>query len=117
MLRRDVAAVVIAVALVAPVSSYARDAATRHQPRGINAREHQQTARIKDGVKDKELTKGELDKLKADEAGIRAKERVYRQSGDGLNRTERRDLESDLNKTSREIYRARHNRREPGNRQ
>ena len=113
MLRR-VAAVAIVIALVAPVSSFAQDAATRHRPRGINAREHQQTERIKDGVKDKELTKAELDRLRADEAAIRAKERVYRRSGDGLNRSERRDLERDLNKTSREIHRAKHNGREPG---
>jgi hypothetical protein len=114
MLRRDVAAVVIGIALAAPVSSYARDAAMRHQPRGINAREHHQMRRIKDAVKDKELTRGELDRLRADEAAIRAKERVYRRSGDGLNRSERLDLQRDLNQTSREIYRAKHNRREPG---
>ena len=111
---RRVAAVAIVIAFAAPVSSYAQSASTRHQPRGINAREHQQAQRIKDGVKDKELTKAELDRLRADEAAIRAKERVYRQSGDGLNRAERRDLERDLDKTSREIHRAKHNRREPG---
>ena len=71
MLRR-VAAFTFVIALVAPVGSYAQDPATRHRPRSINAREHQQIERIKDGVKDKELTKGELDKLKADEAAIRA---------------------------------------------
>jgi hypothetical protein len=115
MLRRHAVAIALGIALVAPVGSYAQNAAPRHQPRGINARERRQIARIKDGVKDKELTKGELDKLKADEAAIRAKERVYRQSGNGLNRSERRDLESDLNKTSREIHRAKHNNRQPGN--
>lgn len=113
---RCVPAIAIVIALVAPVGSYAQDAATRRHPRGINAREHQQIKRIKDGVKDKELTKAELDRLKADEAAVRAKERVYRQSGDGLNRWERRDLERDLNKTSREIHRAKHNGREPGTR-
>ena len=115
MLIRDVAAVVIGIALVAPVSSYAGDAVTRHQPRGINAREHHQIGRIKDGVKDRELTRGELNRLRADEAAIRAEERVYRRSGDGLNRWERLDLQRDLNQTSRQIYRAKHNRREPGN--
>ena len=75
---------------------------------------HRQTARIKDGVKDKELTRGELDKLRADEAAIRAEERVYRKSGDGLSKGEVKDLEKDLNKTSKEIYRAKHNDRTPG---
>ena len=114
MLRCHAVAIAFGIALVAPVSSYAQDAATRHQPRGLNAREHRQIGRIKDGVKDKEITKAELDKLRADESAIRAKERVYRRSGDGLNRAERRDLERDLNQTSREIHRAKHNRRAPG---
>ena len=88
-------------------------AATPQHPRGINAREQRQVARIKQGVHADELTRAELDKLRADEAAVRAEERVYRQTGDGLNQRERLDLERDLNKTSREIYRAKHNNREP----
>jgi len=88
-------------------------AATAEHPRGINAREHRQVARIKQGVQGDELTRAELDKLRADEAAVRAEERVYRQTGNGLNRQETRDLERDLNKTSREIYRAKHNNQEP----
>jgi hypothetical protein len=79
------------------------------QSRGINAREHRQAQRIHQGVDSGEITPAEKDRLKADEAAVRAEERVYRQSGDGLNARERRDLEKDLNKTSREIYRAKHN--------
>jgi len=95
------------------LTSSAAYAATPQHPRGVNAREHRQTARIKDGKKNDELTRAELDKLRADEAAIRAEERVYRRSGDGLNRRERADLNRDLNHTSREIYRAKHNNREP----
>jgi hypothetical protein len=87
----------------------AQAAAGPRQGRGINAREHRQAQRIHQGVKSGEITPAEKDKLKADEAGVRAEERVYRQSGDGLNARERRDLEKDLNRTSREIYRAKHN--------
>src|SRR5262245_39037659 len=86
-------------------------AAPNQRPHGVNAREHRQTGRIRDGVKDGEITRAELDRLRADEAAIRAEERVYRRSGDGLNRRERQDLEHDLNRTSREIYRAKHNNR------
>lgn len=111
MFARHIVAAAIGIALVAP--GVVAAAAPQHKPRGINAREHRQTNRIKEGIKDKELTKAELDKLKADEAAIRAKERVYRKSGDGLNRRERKDLEKDLNQTSREIYRAKHNNRQP----
>jgi|SRR5581483_1035 len=105
-------AIFLAAAGLVLVASTA-SAAPANRPRGVNAREHHQVVRIKDGVKDGELTRAELDKLKADEAAIRAEERVYRQSGDGLNKRERTDLERDLNKTSREIYRAKHNNREP----
>jgi hypothetical protein len=92
-----------------PVMSGAAFAATERHPRGINAREHRQVERIKQGVNGDEITRAERDKLRADEAAVRAEERVYRQSGDGLNARERRDLERDLNKTSREIRRATHN--------
>jgi hypothetical protein len=84
-------------------------AASNHRPRGVNAREHRQAVRIREGVKADEITRAELDRLRADEAAIRAEERVYRRTGDGLNRREVRDLEQDLNRTSRQIYRAKHN--------
>jgi hypothetical protein len=105
---------VLCLGLVAP-AAYAQNASdSKSRPAGINAREQHQKERIKDGVQDKQLTKAELDKLRADEAAVRAEERVYRKSGDGLNKAERKDLEKDLNKTSKEIYRAKHNNRAPG---
>jgi len=107
MFVRHLAAVALGAALLASASAAAAQT-PRRPPAGINAREHRQAERIRNGVKNDELTKGELDKLRADEAGIRAEERVYRRSGGGLNHRERRDLEHDLNKTSREIYRAKH---------
>jgi hypothetical protein len=107
---------VLCLGLAAP-AAYAQDASgSNSKPAGINAREHRQVARIKDGVKDKELTRAELDKLRADEAAIRAEERVYRKSGDGLNKQEKKDLERDLHKSSKDIYRAKHNNRAPGKR-
>jgi hypothetical protein len=48
------------------------------------------------------VTKGEADRLKGDEAAVRAEERAYRKSGDGLSLAEHWDLE-------KEIYRAKHN--------
>jgi hypothetical protein len=103
---RFIAVSVVGLALLVPAMS---SAAGRRHPRSVNARQHRQTERAKDGVKDGEITRGELDRIRGDEAAIRAKERVYRRSGDGLTRGERRDLEKDLNKTSREIYRDKHN--------
>lgn len=115
MLGRRIVAAVFGLALVAPVGLFAqgRMQASDHRTRRIDPREHRQAVRIRDGREDKELTRRELDRLRADEASIGAKERVYRKSGDGLSRWERRDLQKDLNRTSREIYRAKHNNRAP----
>jgi len=109
MFARRIATVVIGLTRV----STAAFAATGNKPRGVNAREHRQAERIRNGVKNDELTRAELDRLKADEAAVRAEERVYRQSSNGLNKREYGDLERDLNRTSREIYRAKHNNHEP----
>jgi len=76
---------------------------------GINAREARQRARIRNGVQDGSLTTAEARRLRTEEAGIRAEERAFRRSGDGLNRVERRDLQRDLNQTSRQIRRLTHN--------
>src|SRR5262249_25362589 len=111
MMIRHFAAAVIGCAVLTSAAFAADAPARRHA--GINAREHRQAARIRNGVKNGELTPAEKDKLKADEAAIRAEGRVDRKSGDGLNRAERKDLEQDLDKTSREIYRAKHNGRKP----
>ena len=109
MLGPYLTAAALAVTLAAPTVAYARDAAARRHPRGVNAREHRQTARIRAGVRSGEITGGELNRLRANEAAVRAEERVYRRSGGGLDPAERRDLQHDLNQTSREIYRAKHN--------
>jgi len=76
---------------------------------GINAREARQVERIKNAKEDGKLTKGELDKLRADEAALRARERVFRESGQGLNSAEYKALERELDRLSKEISRATHN--------
>src|SRR5690348_1182848 len=111
-MTRAIVTVAVGVGLALTATS-AFAATERQHPRGVNAREHRQVERIKQGVRSDEITRGELDKLRADEAAVRAEERVYRQSGDGLTKREVRDLERDLNQTSRQIYRAKHNDRAP----
>jgi hypothetical protein len=114
MLIRRVLIALVGTLLLTPA---AFAAPARHGRAGsINARQHRQSARIHQGVKSGEITKGEADKLRADRAGVRAEERVYRKPGDGLNKREKRDLQRDLNKTNREIRRAKHNNREAGGR-
>ena len=104
MFARSLVATVVGVMLVTPAF-----AAPARSPRGINARQHRQTQRIRQGIKSGEVTKGEANRLRGDEAAVRAEERVYRKSGNGLSPAERKDLEKDLNKNSREINRAKHN--------
>jgi len=107
MINRHIVAA-LGLTLLLPAAA---GAAPRHQ-RGVNARQERQAARIQHGVKDGEITRAEADRLRGDEAAIRAEERVYRRTGDGLTPQERRDLERDLNRTNRETRRATHNERE-----
>jgi hypothetical protein len=80
----------------------------------VNQRLENQKDRIHAGTRDDQLTKRERTKLRANDAAIRAQERVYRRSNGGrLTRGEKRQLESELNRNSRQIYRDRHNSRKP----
>jgi len=100
------ATIVLAGAASASAQTPGTPPPNRH---GINAREARQAERIKDAKEDGKLTKAELDKLRADEAALRARERVFRESGQGLNSAEYKSLERELDRLSKEIYRASHN--------
>lgn len=110
---RQILVTVVGIMLFTPAAFAAPAGRVQHRGAGINKREHRQVARIKHGVKQDEITRAEADRLKADEAAVRAKEKIYRNSGDGLTKPEVKDLERDLNKTSREIRRATHNGKTP----
>jgi hypothetical protein len=101
--------VTVALLSLIPASALAAETPDHHRA-GINSRQHRQALRIRDGVQEGTINRAELDRLRADEAAIRAEERVYRQTGDGLTRPEVRDLQHDLSQTSGEIGRAKHNR-------
>ena len=80
----------------------------------VNQRLENQKDRIQAGNKDDQLTKGEATHLRADDAAVRAQEKVYRKANDGkLTTGEKTQLSRELNKSSRQIYRARHNNRVP----
>jgi hypothetical protein len=72
---------------------------------GVNAREHRQSVRIHEGVQSGELTSREARWLRGEQVALRAEERLYRRTGDGLSAWERRDLQRDLNRSSRHIHR------------
>jgi len=75
-------------------------------PGSVNARQTRQIVRIREGVQDGSLTRAEHRRLAVEQRVIRAEERVYRR--DGLTPWERRDLQHDLNRASRDIYRQKH---------
>jgi hypothetical protein len=101
----------IALALGATLAQPALAAAgpVDQRPKGVNARQQHQQARIRHGVRADEISRGELARLRADEARLRAEEHRYRDSGRGLNTREYRDLQRDLDRVSRQIARATHN--------
>ena len=72
-----------------------------------NGRQHLQHDRIAQGVRSGQLTKEEAAKLHQGEKGIRQEERAYRADGK-LTPTERKDLQQDLNNTSKDIYQEKH---------
>ena len=108
MWKRTILAAAITLGLGVPAAFAQTTAAPARHPAGINAREERQMDRIKDARKDGQLSNGELDRLLADEAAFRAKERFYRESGERLDSAEYKDLQKNLNRLSREIYRLSH---------
>ena len=80
----------------------------------INQRLENQGDRIQTGTKDDQLTKAERTKVRANDAAIRAQEKVYRQANDGtLTKGEKTQPTRELNRNSRQLARERHNNRKP----
>ena len=71
----------------------------------VDGREHRQRARIHNGVQSGELTRSEASRLRVQQSALGAEERRYRRTGGSLSGWERRDLQRDLNRTSRDIRR------------
>jgi hypothetical protein len=77
----------------------------------INQRERSQERRINQGVRSGELTRREAYNLRGRERHIRKEEMKYKADG-RLSNAERRPLRREENRTSRAIYRDKHNNRE-----
>ena len=111
-MRRHVTKLLSAATLVAalcvPLASAA--AQTRHcrAPRGINARQHREQARIRQGIRSGELTRREAARLEAEQARIRVDEAYARRSGGEFTARERARIQRELNRASRDIYRQKH---------
>jgi len=98
--------------LVAALATASIADAQTHTP-VINQRERNQEHRINQGVRSGELTRNEAHHLRNDERHIRNTER--RAKADGyVSRNERAHLRREENRTSRAIYRDKHNGRVRG---
>jgi hypothetical protein len=110
MLKATVIAVTLGLGAVLAPAALAQTPTPAPDPHAtINQRLENQGDRIQAGVKDDQLTKGQATHLKADDAAIHAEEKVDRHANDGkLTPAEQRQLNRQLNRNSRQIYRARH---------
>jgi hypothetical protein len=98
----------LAGALCVPLTAQAQSS----KPRSINARERRQERRIRQGVRSGELTRGEAERLQAEEARIRVDEAYARRSGGELTAKERARIEREESRASKDIYRQKHDRQE-----
>lgn len=79
----------------------------------IKERQMNQKARIRQGVRSGELTKGEARNLRQEQRTIQAEKKMAKADGK-VTPAERAKIRQDQNKASRDIYRAKHNGRERG---
>jgi hypothetical protein len=77
----------------------------------IGERQQDQQARIKQGVQSGELTRGEAQRLEAQQGRIEANKLIDKSKGP-LTPQERAQLTREQNRASRDIYRLKHNERE-----
>lgn len=87
-------------------------AQTKSHPYSINNREQRQQKRIRRGIKSGELTAKETYKLEKQQYKLRRTEAKYRRSGNGLTWRERYKLQRQLNRSSRAIYRQKHDKQD-----
>ena len=78
----------------------------------INARQREQQQRIREGIRSGELTRHEVRRLEAEEWRIRRNEAQVRRSGGQFTPRERYRIERQLNRSSRDIYRQKHDRQD-----
>lgn len=94
------------VAGVMAVASWSQADARGRDP-GVNARQHNQQQRVRQGVRSGELTRREAGSLTREQRDIRQLERAYKSDGE-LTRSERVDLHREQNQASRHIYQQKH---------
>lgn len=101
--------IAIVCAALAATANVLADDTPQHHPHdpGVNARQHRQAERIRQGVRSGELTKSETQQLNQKRRGIRQEERADKADGK-LTAAERKDLHQDLNNLSKDIHTEKH---------
>ena len=102
-MKKTLFSVLAAVALLTINFAAAAQTATP----GITAHQHNQQARIRQGVASGQLNRTEAARLKAREADIRQDKRMAKADG-VVTRDERQDIRKDERQTSRTISRQKH---------
>lgn len=82
------------------------------QNHGINDRQRDQQQRIRQGVRSGELTRREARRLEGEQARIYRNEARARHSGGEFTARERLRIQRQLNHSSRDIYRQKHDRQD-----
>lgn len=83
--------------------------AAGHRPakHSVDAREHHQRERVEQGVRSGQLTRSETKKLVHQQREIRQEEKAYRSDGK-FTKEERKDIQHDLNRASKNIREEKH---------
>ena len=100
-------AVTALVAVIIPAAGLAQG-----RRNGVNERQHNQQQRIRQGVRSGELTGVEAARLQRQQAQIRLNEARARQSGGEFTPRERARIQRQLNRSSGNIYRQKHDRQD-----
>ena len=99
-----------ALALTMLVGAHTASAQPGTKTPGVTARQKNQAKRIRQGVRSKELTKGETVSLAKDAKEIRQEKAAAKADGT-VTGAERKEIHQDMNQASRKIYRKKHNNR------
>lgn len=94
--------------LLAPAAAVSAQEEGKDRKTVRGKRMEKQQKRIKEGVKDGELTKREAVKLEAKEAKLAAEARKDRKDGPGMTAKEKAKINAKQNKLSSEIYQEKH---------
>jgi hypothetical protein len=111
-LKKLLAPMLFVAALAFPLASEAQANQRACKSKSVNVRQWRQTTRIRQGVRNGELTRRETQRLAAEQASIHTQEAFYRRSGGEFTARERARIQRELHQSSRHIYRQKHDRQD-----